>query len=104
MLKSYLKLFFSYIVISTLVGCSYSDLTDLWPSGADSEEEIVIREIPDESFDPEDTEEIIITKVEDNEEREEPVEIDIISDESEDVRVEEENLDSLFSQNDNNLE
>lgn len=104
MLKSYLKLFFSYIVISTLVGCSYSDLTDLWPSGADSEEEIVIREIPDESFDPEDTEEIIITKVEDNEEREEPVEIDIISDESEDVRVEEENLDSLFSQNDNNFE
>ena len=43
--KNYLKLFFSYIVISTLVGCSYSDLTDLWPSGADSEEEIVIREI-----------------------------------------------------------
>ena len=45
-----------------LYGCSFSDLTDLWPSGEDTEE-IVIREIPGDSFDPEDTEELPITKI-----------------------------------------
>ena len=33
-----------------MYGCSFNDLTDLWPSGSESEEEIVIREIPDESL------------------------------------------------------
>ena len=46
------------MLVGLLASCSYNDLTDLWPSGNDVEEEIVIREIPGESFDPEDTEEI----------------------------------------------
>ena len=51
-------LFFSLI----LANCSINDVTNLWPSGSPDEEEIVIREIPGDSFDPEDTEEIIITQ------------------------------------------
>jgi hypothetical protein len=45
-----------------LANCSISDVTNLWPTGNSNEEEIVVREIPSESFDPEDTEEIIITE------------------------------------------
>ena len=36
------------------------DYTDLWPTGAEENSEVVIREIPGESFDPEDTEEIAV--------------------------------------------
>ena len=52
-----LALFTSLILAS----CSISDVTNLWPNGS-NEEEIIVREIPGESFDPEDTEEIIITE------------------------------------------
>ena len=58
-----LKYFLVFLLISLLTSCSYNDLTDLWPSENEVEEEIVIREIPDESFDPEDTEEITITSI-----------------------------------------
>ena len=78
-----------------LASCSYNDLTDLWPSGNDVEEEIVIREIPNESFDPEDTEEITITEIEDSDE---VTEIDIISDEADINDPNEENLDNLLTQ------
>jgi hypothetical protein len=83
-----------YLLVGLLSSCSYNDLTDLWPSGNDVEEEIVIREIPDESFDPEDTEEITITEFE---ESDEITEIDIISDE-EVNNPNEENLDDLLTQ------
>ena len=94
MIMVHLKYFIVYLLVGLLSSCSYNDLTDLWPSGNDVEEEIVIREIPDESFDPEDTEEITITEFE---ESDEITEIDIISDE-EVNNPNEENLDDLLTQ------
>ena len=64
MIINQLKYFTVCLLISLLASCSYNDLTNLWPSGDESEEEIVIREIPGESFDPEDAEEITITEIE----------------------------------------
>ena len=58
-LSSSAKLFFVALFISS---CSFNDLTELWPIGSDNEDEIVIREIPAEDFDPENTEDIIITR------------------------------------------
>ena len=95
MIMNHLKYFIVYLLAGLLSSCSYNDLTDLWPSGNDVEEEIVIREIPNESFDPEDTEEITITEVEDSDE---VAEIDIISDEVVDNDSNEENLDNLFAE------
>ena len=66
MIIKHLKYFMVYLLVGLLASCSYNDLTDLWPSGNDVEEEIVIREIPEESFDPEDTEEITITEIEES--------------------------------------
>ena len=95
MIIKHLKYFIVYLlVVGLLASCSYNDLTDLWPSGNDVEEEIVIREIPDESFDPEDTEEIKITEFQESDEIKE---IDIISDE-EVNNPNEENLDDLLTQ------
>ena len=94
MIMKHLKYFMVYLLVGLLSSCSYNDLTDLWPSGNDVEEEIVIREIPNESFDPEDTEEITITETE---EFDEVTEIDIISDE-EDNNPNEETLDNLLTQ------
>jgi hypothetical protein len=45
-----------------LSSCSFNDLTGILPIGSDNEDEIVIREIPDEDFDPENTEDIVITR------------------------------------------
>ena len=95
MIMSYLKFIFIYLLFVLLASCSYNDLTDLWPSGDDVEEEIVIREIPEESFDPEDTEEITITEIEDSDN---VTEIDIISDENNNNDLSEENLDNLLTQ------
>ena len=95
MIINHLKYFMVYLLVILLTSCSYNDLTDLWPSGNDLEEEIVIREIPNESFDPEDTEEITITEIEDTDE---VAEIDIISDEADINDTNEENLDSLLTQ------
>ena len=96
MIIKHLKYFIVYLlVVGLLASCSYNDLTDLWPSGNDVEEEIVIREIPDESFDPEDTEEITITELEDSNEI---AEIDIISEESDIFDPNEENLDNLLTE------
>ena len=95
MIMNHLKYFMIYLLVGLLASCSYNDLTDLWPSGNDVEEEIVIREIPNESFDPEDTEEITITEIEDSNEF---TEIDIISDEADINDSNEENLDNLLAQ------
>ncbi len=94
MIMIHLKYFIVYMLVGLLASCSYNDLTDLWPSGNDVEEEIVIREIPGESFDPEDTEEIRITEFQESDEIKE---IDIISDE-EVNNPNEENLDDLLTQ------
>ena len=98
MIMIHFKFFLVYLLVGLLANCSYNDLTDLWPSGNDVEEEIVIREIPSESFDPEDTEEITITEIEESNEY---TEIDIISDESNINDSNEENLDSLLAQDEN---
>ncbi len=95
MIMKHLKYFMVYLLVGLLASCSYNDLTDLWPSGNDVEEEIVIREIPNESFDPEDTEEITITEIET---ADEVAEIDIISDEADFNDPNEENLDNLLTQ------
>ena len=95
MIMNHLKYFMVYLLVGLLASCSYNDLTDLWPSGNDVEEEIVIREIPNESFDPEDTEEITITEIED---ADEVADIDIISDEADFNDPNEENLDNLLTQ------
>ena len=95
MIMKNLKYFMVYLLVGLLASCSYSDLTDLWPSGNDVEEEIVIREIPNESFDPEDTEEITITEIETTDE---VADIDIISDEADFNDPNEENLDNLLTQ------
>lgn len=49
-----------------LTSCSFNDLTDLWPSGA-SDDEIVIREIPGDDFDPENTEDLLVTRTSEDE-------------------------------------
>ena len=95
MIMKNLKYFMVYLLVGLLASCSYNDLTDLWPSGNDSEGEIVIREIPNESFDPEDTEEITITKIESSDE---VANIDIISDDADFNDPNEENLDNLLTQ------
>ena len=93
MIINSLKYLMVFLLVGLLASCSYNDLSDLWPSGNDVEEEIVIREIPDESFDPEDTEEITITEIETSDEI---AEIDIISDEADINDPNQENLDNLL--------
>jgi len=100
MLMNYFKYFLIYLLITFLASCSYNDLTDLWPSGNEVEEEIVIREFPDESFDPEDTEEITITEIDESQDINE---IDIISNEDNVSDTNDENLDSLFTESDSDV-
>ena len=59
---NFINILFALFASLLLANCSISDVTNLWPTGSSNEEEIVVREIPSESFDPEDTEEIIITE------------------------------------------
>ena len=59
---NFINILFALFASLLLANCSISDVTNLWPTGNSNEEEIVVREIPGESFDPEDTEEIIITE------------------------------------------
>ena len=60
--KSIFKIFVAIIAVIFINNCSVGDYTDLWPTGAEENSEVVIREIPDESFDPEDTEEIAMPR------------------------------------------
>ncbi len=102
MFRSYFKFITIFSAITLLCSCSYNDLTDLWPSSTDSEEEVVIREIPSDTFDPEDTEEITITRIEDDEDIESVPEITILGDEDTSSGSEEETIDSLLNQSDEN--
>ena len=86
MYKSIYKKLLILFAVIFLNNCSVSDFTDLWPTDAEENSEVVIREIPGESFDPEDTEEIeIVTGY--NEENNEITIIDEIS-ENEDRNLE----------------
>ena len=60
MKKSILKIFMTIFAVIFFNNCSIGDYTDLWPTESDENGEVVIREIPDESFDPEDTEEVTV--------------------------------------------
>ena len=77
-----------------LHGCSFNDLTDLLSDEDTSESEIVIREIPTESFDPEDTEEILVT--DSNSDENDPNEITIVETE-EFSSSSEDSLDTILS-------
>jgi hypothetical protein len=64
-----MKIISIFLSIFIFSGCSFNDLTDIWSSDeSGAEDEIVIREIPTESFDPEEMEEIVIDEasIEDN--------------------------------------
>ena len=83
-----LRFYLSLIMLIPLTNCSFNDLTDLWPSGSDKSEDIVIREIPGDDFDPENSDDIIISRSElDNSIREETtvVEVDSFSSSEESV-------------------
>ena len=67
MFKTMFRVFIFILTILLLKSCAVGDLTDLWPAGSEDNEEVVIREIPGESFDPEDTEEISIIDESENE-------------------------------------
>ena len=60
MKKTILKISVLSFMVLFLNNCSVGDLSDLWPTGSEENEEVVVREIPSESFDPEDTEEVAI--------------------------------------------
>jgi hypothetical protein len=82
-----------------LSSCSFNDLTDMWPSGEDgSEQEIVIRELPTESFDPEDIEEVTINNELVDESETSVAEITIVDDVA--TFDSEESIDSILDQSD----
>lgn len=60
MKKTILKISVLSFMVLFLNNCSVGDLSDLWPTGSEENEEVIVREIPSESFDPEDTEEVAI--------------------------------------------
>jgi hypothetical protein len=71
----------TFLSLLLLNACSVSDITDMWPSEESAEEEIVIREIPDSSFDPEEMEEEIIDNASAEESDETIAEITIVDNE-----------------------
>ena len=84
--KSIIKIFITVFAVIFFNNCSVGDYTDLWPTEPDENSEVVIREIPGDSFDPEDTEEIVVV-ANSNEEDSEITIIDEIT-ENEDNSVE----------------
>ena len=55
---TFFKILALLIISMFLNNCSVGDLSSLWPTESEENQEVTIREIVDESFDPEDTEEI----------------------------------------------
>ena len=55
---TFFKIIVLLIISMFLNNCSVGDLSSLWPTGSEENQEVTIREIADESFDPEDVEEI----------------------------------------------
>ena len=90
---------FISIFLSTLLllGCSVSDITDMWPSDEGTEEEIVIREIATDSFDPEEMEEIVIDEKSLEEGNENIAEITIVD--NEDNINTEDTIDTILNDN-----
>jgi hypothetical protein len=69
----------------------------MWPSDESAEEEIVIREIPDNSFDPEEMEEVIVDNASTDEDDETIPEITIVDDEG-NINTEE-TIDTILDEN-----
>ena len=88
------SIFLSLLLLSA---CSVNDLSNMWPSDENSEEEIVIREIPDDSFDPEEMEEELIDDSFTNESDETVSEITIVDNESKNNT--EETIDTILDEN-----
>ena len=86
-----------FLSLLLLNACSVSDITDMWPSEESEEEEIVIREIPDNSFDPEEIEEEIIDNASADESDETIAEI-TIADNEENINTEE-TIDTILDEN-----
>tara|TARA_B100001248_G_scaffold259664_2_gene246123 strand:- start:2208 stop:3443 length:1236 start_codon:yes stop_codon:yes gene_type:complete len=55
---TFFKILVLLIISIFLNNCSVGDLSSLWPTESEENQEVTIREIADESFDPEDIEEI----------------------------------------------
>ena len=81
MKNTFLKFLFIIFSVIFFNNCSVGNFTDLWPTDAEENGEVVIREIPEESFDPEDTEEIV-TVINSDEETDEITIIDEMTDSS----------------------
>ena len=58
MKRLYINLFSLVIIVLFTSSCSVGQFSDLWPTDQEDNNEVEIREIATESFDPEDMEEI----------------------------------------------
>jgi hypothetical protein len=92
MKNSIIKILSIFLSLLLLHACSISDITDMWPADESAEAEIVIREIPDSSFDPEDIEEVIVDNADDT-----ITEITIV--ENEENNNLEETIDTILEEN-----
>ncbi len=82
--KSIFKIIITFFILVLLNNCSVGDYSDLWPTESEENNEVVIREIPTESFDPEDSEDVEVAVEANNEMNE----ITIIDDLAENQNVE----------------
>lgn len=87
-----------FLSLLLLNACSVSDITGIWPSDESAEEEIVIREIPDNSFDPEEMEEEVVDNAFADESDETIAEITIVDNE-ENINTAE-TIDTILDEND----
>ena len=62
MYNTILKLLLTFFTVIFFNNCAVGDFSDLWPTDAEENAEVEIREIPGDTFDPEDTEEVEIAK------------------------------------------
>ena len=94
-----------FLSLLLLNACSVSDITNIFPSEEIEEEEIVIREIPGDSFDPEEMQEVIVDNASTEENDETITEITIVDNE-ENLNTEE-TIDTILDENelqDNDLD
>lgn len=98
LMKKIKNLALAYAFFVFLSGCSFSDITDLWPTGGE-DENIVIREIPEEDFDPENSEDIIVNREELSSSQPEEIEVS----ELEKFSSQEDSVENILQDSDNDL-
>lgn len=91
-----IKIVTIFLSLLLLNACSVSDITEMWPSDEGTESEIVIREIPDSSFDPEEMEEVIVDNDSIKNTDENITEITIVDNEENNL---EETIDTILDEN-----